>query len=69
MIAVDEPDIMIITEVLPKNQKYPTLPSTLDIQGYTQSYNYGSGDEITNNYDIRGMTIHVKSNIICSEVK
>ena len=69
MIAGDEPDIMIITEILPKNQKYPTLPSTLDIQGYTQFYNYGNGDEITNNYDIRDITIHVESNIICSEVK
>ena len=69
VIAGDEPDIMIITEVLPKYQKYPTLASTLDIQGYTQFYNYGNGDEITNNYDIRGITIHGKSNIICSEVK
>ena len=69
MIAGDEPDIMIITEVLPKIQKYPTLPSTLDIQGYTQFYKYGNVDEITDNYDIRDITIHVKSNIICSEVK
>ena len=69
VIAGDGPDITIITEVLPNKQKYPTLPSTLDIQGYTQFYKYGNGDEITNNYNIRDITIHVNSNIICSEVK
>ena len=37
VIAGDELDIMIITEVLPKDQKYPTLPSTLNIQGYTHN--------------------------------
>ena len=39
-IAGDEPDIIMITEVIPKSQKNPIAPALLEIDGYKATFNF-----------------------------
>ena len=43
-IAADEPDVMMITEVIPKAQKNPILEIQLSIEGYEVYKNFNNID-------------------------
>ena len=64
-----QPDIIMITEMLPKNQINEIPPTIWNINGYTQYLNFNTDDENPNLTDIRGTAIYIKREIITSEVK
>ena len=39
-IADDEPDVIMITEVIPKSQANPIAPALLALEGYKPSFNF-----------------------------
>ena len=39
-IADDEPDVILITEVIPKSQSNPIAPALLKLDGYKPSFNF-----------------------------
>ena len=68
-IAGNEPDIIMITEVIPKQQKHAIPPSLLHIDDYVAYFNFNPDDENLGNTGIRGTAIYVKSEIISLEAK
>ena len=60
-IAADEPDVMMITEVIPKAQKNPIFEIQLDIEGYELYKNFNNDDLDLGASGIRGVVIYVKS--------
>ena len=69
LIASDEPDIMLFTEVIPKAQKNPIFESQLEIKGYELFKNFNNTDTNLGSCGIRGVAIYVKNNINCKEIK
>ena len=60
-IAADEPDVMMITEVIPKAQKNPIFEIQLDIEGYELYKKFTNDDLDFGASGIRGVVIYVKS--------
>ena len=60
-IAADEPDVMMIAEVIPKAQKNPIFEIQLDIEGYELYKNFNNDDLDLGASSIRGVVIYVKS--------
>ena len=69
LIASNEPDIMMFTEVIPKAQKKPILESQVKLTGYDIYTNFNYDDENLGTSGIRGVAISVKNNLKCDEVK
>ena len=69
LIASDEPDIMMLTEVIPKAQINPTLETQISIKGYEIFTNFNYTDTNLGSSGIRGVAIYVKENLICREIK
>ena len=67
LIAGDEPNIIMITEVLPKQQKHHISLSLLQIEGYIHYCNFE--DRNDSDTGIRGTSIYVKNDIPSQEVK
>ena len=57
-IAGDEPDVILVTEVIPKSQKNPISPALLNIDGYQPHYNFDLGKENLGDSGIRGVAIY-----------
>ena len=60
LIAGDEPDFILINEVIPKAQVHPIAPALLTLPGYNM---YSNFDPMTDNLGksgIRGICIYVK---------
>ena len=53
-IANDEPDIMLITEVIPKCQINPIAPSLINIDGYNCTSNFDPNTVDLGQSGIRG---------------
>ena len=68
-IADNEPDIIMITEVIPKQQKNVIPIALLDIEGYTHYFNFDIESENLGASGIRGTAIYVKSKIPSVEIK
>ena len=68
-IAGNEPDIIMITEVIPKQQKNIIPPSLLHIEGYTQFFNFDIESENLGSCGNRGTAIYIKSEIPSVEIK
>ena len=67
-IAGDEPDILMITEVIPKAQSLPIASALLDIHGYSL---YTSFDPLSSNLGssgLRGILIYVSNRLNVTEV-
>ena len=69
LIASDEPDIMMLTELIPKAQINPTLEIQISIKGYEIFTNFNYTDTNLGSSGIRGVAIYVKENLICREIK
>ena len=65
----DKPDIMILTEVIPKRQQKPILDTQIKIQGYQEFVNFERSALNLGESGIRGVAIYVREDIKCSEVK
>ena len=59
VVSQTEPDIIAITEVLPKNTRTPVQPSELRLEGYNMFWNSNPR---------RGVCIYSKSSLKCDEV-
>ena len=69
LIAGIEPDIMLLSEVIPKAQKHPILETQVKLKGYNIYTNFNHTDNNLGASGIRGVVIYVKDNIKCEEVK
>lgn len=68
-IAGDEPDVILVTEVIPKSQKNPISSALLNIEGYEPHYNFNLEKENLGESGIRGVAIYTKSSITVREVE
>ena len=68
-IAGDEPDVILVTEVIPKSQKNPISPALLNIEGYEPHYNFNLEKENLGESGIRGVAIYTRSSITVREVE
>ena len=59
-IVNNEPDVMMITEVIPKNQVNPITGALLHIDGYKLLTNFNPEDENLGSSGIRGIAIYSK---------
>ena len=68
VIAGDEPDIIILTEVLPKVLKYPLNPACIALPNYDM---YLSFDPLSPEFGSgrRGLAMHVKEGVKCREAR
>ena len=67
-IAGDEPDVILITEVIPKCQTNPIAPALLSIDGYEPHFNFNLGDENLGGSGIRGVAIYSRSSLTVRDV-
>ena len=68
MITDDEPDIILITEVIPKKQTNPIPRALLDINGYKNFPNFNPDDSNLGASGKRGVIIYFKESLNVSEV-
>ena len=69
LITGDEPDIMLITEVIPKNQVNPITNALLDIDGYDCWPNFDPDMGNLGASGIRVVAIYAKKTLKAEEVK
>ena len=67
-IAGNEPDIILITEVIPKSQINPIPTPLLDVEGYSPHFNFNPSDEKLGESGIRGAAIYTKVSLNATEV-
>ena len=67
-ISSDPPDMMLITEVIPKNQINPIAPALLDIKGYNCHLNFGPNTSNLSRSGIRGVAIYSHKSIMVNEI-
>ena len=68
MIAGDEPDLMMITEVIPKAQKNPISDVQLKIDGYKVYKNFKNDEYDLGASGMRGVALYVKSDLQSNEI-
>ena len=68
MIADDPPDIIIITETIPKAQQAPLTLARVSIPGYTTYLNFDPDKENLGTSGIRGISIFITDGLHASEV-
>lgn len=64
-IAGEEPDILMITEVLPKAQFSPLSPSLFQIKGYKTFFNFDPTCQNLGSKRLRGICVFVKDHLKC----
>ena len=69
IIAVDQPDIILLTEIIPKAQKNPIHETLLDIEGYEKHLNFNFADTNLGASGKRGVAIYVKDGLVADEIK
>ena len=68
IIAGDEPDVIMITEVIPKNQVNPIPLALLHIEGYQIELNFDPSKENLGRSGIRGVAIYTKSELMVNKI-
>ena len=68
MIVDEKPDIILITEVIPKSQTNPINPSLLSLDGYNYHLNFNPDESYLGKSGIRGVLIYFKVSLIINEV-
>ena len=68
MIADDQPDIIIITEVIPKNQINPITQALVAINEYKPCFNFDPNDSNLGAAGIRGVAIYSRETLNAIEV-
>ena len=67
-IAHDEPDIILLTEIIPKAQKNPIPPAALTVPGYKSYMNFDASDHNLGECGQRGISIFLKESIKATQV-
>ena len=67
-IAGDEPDVILITEVIPKSQANPIPSALLSIDGYKPSFNFDPSSTNLGASGIRGVAIYSKTTLNAYEI-
>ena len=67
-IAADEPDVTMVTEVIPKAQKNPILDIQLNIEGYEVYNNLNNIGFDLGSSGMGGVVIYVNSTLTCKDV-
>ena len=67
-ISGDEPDIIIITEVIPKAQANPIDAPLLEIDGYKPHVNFDISKTNLGAFGIRGVAIYVRDDLTVNEI-
>ena len=67
-ITYNEPDLLLITEVIPKKQLNPITQALLDIDGYNCHVNFDPNAKNLGRSGIRGVAIYSKNTIQVNEV-
>ena len=68
MICNAEPDLILLTETIPKAQKLPIAPALLHISGYTLYPNFAPSTPNLGGSGIRGICVYVAQHLKVSEV-
>ena len=68
MIADDEPDLILLSEVIPKAQVNPISPAILSLPNYTMYLNFDPGLSNLGRRGIRGIAIFVGTKWQATEV-
>ena len=68
-IANDSPDVILITEVIPKKQVNPITQALLNIDGYNCVLNFDPNDQNLGASSIRGVIIYSKKALEVIEVE
>ena len=68
-IASDKPDVIFITEVIPKSQVNPITQALLDIDDYNCLLNFNPEDPNLGSSGIRGVAIYTKKTLRVEEVE
>ena len=68
-IQKDEPDILLITEVIPKSQVNPITDALLKVDGYEYYLNFNCNDSNLGRAGIRGAAIYYKETMVVEEIK
>ena len=68
LIAGDEPDLILLTEVIPKAQVHPIPPATLSLPDYTLYVNFDPTEANLGRGGSRGICIFVRSRWQATEV-
>ena len=69
MISAENPDIILITEVIPKAQKNPIYEAQMNVSGYEKYVNFNFTDSDLGASGNRGVAIYVKDDLRADEVK
>ena len=69
IISDNEPDMMILTEVIPKAQQNPIHETQIKITGYEHYCNFNFTDVNLRASGIRGVIIYVKDTLKCDEIR
>ena len=69
IISDNEPDMMILTEVIPKAQQNPIHETQIKITGYEHYCNFNFSDVNLGASGIRGVIIYVKDTLKCDEIR
>ena len=68
LICNDEPDIILLTEVIPKAQKLPISPALLHVPGFSMYANFSPSTPNLGSSGTRGVCIYVANHLSASEV-
>ena len=68
IIANNEPDVIMVTEVIPKCQANPIAPALLHINGYEPHFNFDLSVEKLGGSGIRGVAIYTKLSLTVRDV-
>ena len=68
LIAGSEPDLILITEILPKYHSYFINKTSLMIHGYSLYLNFDPDSDMTSTLGIRGVGIYVSNTLSASQV-
>ena len=68
LISSDEPDLILVTEVIPKAQQLPLSPAQLHIPGYTLYMNFDPSSSHLGRSGMRGVCAYASDNLKVSEV-
>ena len=69
LITTNEPDIMLLTEVIPKAQKNEIHEAQITMPGYEKFVNFSFSEQQLGASGRRGVAIYVKETLETEEVK
>ena len=68
MIAEDKPDIILLTEIIPKAQALPISPCLLSLDGYVLHTNFDPGRPNLGSSGYRGISVYLSEKLQATEM-